>query len=123
MNRRQRLQLRLRDARRAFERFEGDTGSAEVQAAVLTERIRDVMEHLQAHRKDHAARRGLRVMLHRRRRVLAHLRRDDFDAFAATIARLGLRDTSYARQARLDRYRVGARLGAPAERVKRYGFR
>lgn len=123
MSRAQRLQLRVLDARRAFSRFEGDSGSPEVQAAVLSERIRDLMEHLQSHKKDHAARWGLRAMLHKRRRVLSYLRRRDFESFAAVVSRLGLRDAAFARQARADKYRVGSRLGAPAESVKRYGFR
>jgi hypothetical protein len=62
-------------------------------------------------------------MLNHRRALLAYLRRTDFAAFAATIHRLGLRDNVYARQARYDRFRVGSRLGVPAEPIKAYGKR
>ena len=70
---------------------EGDTGSAEVQIALLTERIRDLDEHLRAFPKDHHSRRGLLKLVGHRRRLLAYLVREDDDRYRALIAKLGLR--------------------------------
>jgi small subunit ribosomal protein S15 len=70
---------------------EGDTGSAEVQIALLTERIRDLDEHLRAFPKDHHSRRGLLKLVGQRRRLLAYLVREDDDRYRALIAKLGLR--------------------------------
>lgn len=72
-------------------RSEGDTGSAEVQVAVLTKRIADLTEHLKTHKHDHASRRGLLKMVGRRRRLLEYLRNEDVERYRALIARLGLR--------------------------------
>jgi small subunit ribosomal protein S15 len=74
-----------------YARTEGDTGSAEVQIAVLTKRIADLTEHLKTHRHDHASRRGLLQMVGRRRRLLGYLKREDIERYRALIARLGLR--------------------------------
>jgi small subunit ribosomal protein S15 len=74
-----------------YARTEGDTGSAEVQIAVLTKRIADLTEHLKTHRHDHASRRGLLKMVGRRRRLLDYLKREDIERYRALIARLGLR--------------------------------
>lgn len=70
---------------------EGDTGSAEVQIALLTERIRDLDEHLRAFPKDHHSRRGLLKLVGQRRRLLAYLVREDETRYRALIAKLGLR--------------------------------
>lgn len=70
---------------------EGDTGSAEVQIALLTERIRGLDEHLRAFRKDHHSRRGLLKLVGQRRRLLAYLVREDDGRYRALIAKLGLR--------------------------------
>jgi len=70
---------------------EGDTGSSDIQIAVLTRRITDMIEHLKAHPHDHASRRGLLMMVGRRRRHLAYLRRENFDRYRALITSLGLR--------------------------------
>ncbi len=70
---------------------ETDTGSAEVQIAVLTERINDLTQHLRIHRKDHHTRRGLLMMVGRRRRQLAYLNKTDVERYRAIIAKLGLR--------------------------------
>ena len=70
---------------------EGDTGSAEVQIALLTERIRGLDEHLKAFQKDHHSRRGLLKLVGQRRRLLAYLVREDDDRYRALIAKLGLR--------------------------------
>ncbi|HEY8019108.1 MAG TPA: 30S ribosomal protein S15 [Actinomycetota bacterium] len=74
-----------------YARTEGDTGSAEVQIAVLTKRIADLTEHLKTHKQDHASRRGLLKMVGRRRRLLDYLKREDIERYRALIARLGLR--------------------------------
>ena len=74
-----------------YARIEGDTGSAEVQIAVLTKRIADLTEHLKTHKQDHASRRGLLKMVGRRRRLLDYLKREDIERYRALIARLGLR--------------------------------
>jgi small subunit ribosomal protein S15 len=68
-----------------------DTGSSDVQIAILTRRILDMIEHLKAHPHDHASRRGLLMMVGKRRRHLNYLRRTDFDRYRDLIASLGLR--------------------------------
>ncbi|MDQ3879242.1 MAG: 30S ribosomal protein S15 [Actinomycetota bacterium] len=72
-------------------RSDGDTGSPEVQIAVLTRRIADLTEHLKTHSKDHHSRRGLLRMVGRRRRLLEYLRREDVERYRSLIAKLGLR--------------------------------
>jgi small subunit ribosomal protein S15 len=69
----------------------GDTGSPEVQVAVLTERITNLTEHLKAHKKDFASRRGLLMMVGQRRRLLDYLRRKEQGRYQTLIERLGLR--------------------------------
>ncbi|HEY8449140.1 MAG TPA: 30S ribosomal protein S15 [Bacillota bacterium] len=75
----------------AFSTHAGDTGSPEVQVALLTERIRDLTEHLRTHRKDHHSRRGLLKMVGKRRRLLNYLRKKDPSRYQSLIERLGLR--------------------------------
>jgi small subunit ribosomal protein S15 len=70
---------------------ETDTGSPEVQIALLTERINQLTDHLRTHKQDHHSRRGLLQMVGRRRRLLAYLSKNDIDRYRATIARHGLR--------------------------------
>ena len=70
---------------------EGDTGSPEVQVAVLTERINNLTEHLKTNKKDHHSRRGLLMMVGRRKSLLDYLRKKDVERYRALIARLGLR--------------------------------
>ena len=70
---------------------EADTGSPEVQVALLTGRIQYLTEHLQKHRKDHHSRRGLLKMVGQRRRLLNYLRSKDIDRYRALIAELGIR--------------------------------
>jgi small subunit ribosomal protein S15 len=72
-------------------RSEGDTGSPEVQVAVLTRRINELTDHLKTHTKDHHSRRGLLRMVGRRRRLLDYLRREDIERYRALIGKLGLR--------------------------------
>ncbi|MDP2719484.1 MAG: 30S ribosomal protein S15 [Dehalococcoidia bacterium] len=68
-----------------------DTGSSEVQIAILTERINQLTEHLKVHKKDHHTRRGLLKMVGRRRKYLAHLSRENAGGYKAIITKLGLR--------------------------------
>ena len=70
---------------------EGDTGSPEVQIAVLTYRINDLNEHLKVHKKDHHSRRGLLKMVGQRRNLLDYLKEKDLERYRTLIARLGLR--------------------------------
>ena len=70
---------------------ESDTGSPEVQIALLTERINHLTEHLKVHKKDHHSRRGLLMLVGRRRRLLDYVRNNDVERYRAIIARLGLR--------------------------------
>ena len=69
----------------------GDTGSADVQVAVLTTRIAELTEYLKTHKSDHASRRGLLKMVGRRRRLLEYIKREDIERYRALIATLGLR--------------------------------
>ena len=70
---------------------EGDTGSPEVQIAVLTRRINELTEHLKIHKKDHHSRRGLLKMVGHRRNLLAYLQKKDIERYRSIVARLGLR--------------------------------
>lgn len=72
-------------------RKDGDTGSTEVQVALLTERINHLTGHLREHGKDHHSRRGLLMMVGKRRRLLRYLERTDVDRYRALVAELGLR--------------------------------
>ena len=74
-----------------FRTHESDTGSPEVQVAVLTERIRELTEHLKVHKKDFHSRRGLLKMVGSRRRLLRYLMNKDFNRYRSLIERLGLR--------------------------------
>jgi small subunit ribosomal protein S15 len=72
-------------------RTETDTGSPEVQIAMLTKRINDLTEHLRTHKKDHYSRRGLLKLVGQRRRFLNYLQREDLEGYRALIKELGLR--------------------------------
>ena len=74
-----------------FASHEGDTGSPEVQVALLTARINDLTEHLRTHRKDHHSRRGLLMLVGQRRRLLNYLNRHDVERYRALVQELGLR--------------------------------
>ncbi|TYZ63180.1 hypothetical protein PybrP1_002762 [[Pythium] brassicae (nom. inval.)] len=74
-----------------FQRFPGDTGSSEVQIAVLTQKILHSTLHAQQHKKDHHSRRGLIAMVEKRRKLLKYLRREDLQKFRAVVSALGLR--------------------------------
>ena len=69
----------------------GDTGSPEVQVAILTERIRNLTEHFKGHHKDNHSRRGLLMMVNKRRSLLAYLKKKDVERYNALIQKLGLR--------------------------------
>ena len=70
---------------------ETDTGSPEVQIAILTKRINDLTEHLKTHQKDHHSRRGLFKMVGKRRNLLGYLQKKDIERYRAIIAKLGIR--------------------------------
>jgi small subunit ribosomal protein S15 len=70
---------------------EGDTGSPEVQCAILTQRINELRDHFRTHKHDHHSRRGLLIMVGRRKRLLAYLARTDVARYRTVLARLGLR--------------------------------
>ena len=74
-----------------FETHEGDTGSPEVQIAILTTRINELTEHLKIHRKDHASRRGLLKMVGTRAALLKYVAKKDVNRYKEIISRLGLR--------------------------------
>jgi small subunit ribosomal protein S15 len=74
-----------------YARGENDTGSAEVQIALLTQRIRDLTEHLKTHKKDHHTRRGLLKLVGQRRRLLNYLKKTDIERYRTVIAQLGIR--------------------------------
>ena len=74
-----------------YKTHEGDTGSAEVQVALLTARINQLTEHLKLHKKDHHSRRGLLMMVGQRRRLLSYLSKKDIERYRSVIGRLGLR--------------------------------
>jgi small subunit ribosomal protein S15 len=74
-----------------YRRKDSDTGSPEVQVALLTARINALTDHLKGHRKDHASRRGLLMMVSKRNRLLRYLRRTDRSRYLGVISRLGIR--------------------------------
>jgi small subunit ribosomal protein S15 len=74
-----------------YQQHEKDTGSVEVQVALLTKRVQDLTNHLQTHKGDHNSRRGLIVMVSQRRRLLDYLRNEDLARYQKLIERLGLR--------------------------------
>jgi small subunit ribosomal protein S15 len=85
------LQERTREIVQANRRHDTDTGSPEVQVALLTNRIGYLTEHFKVHRKDHHSRRGLLKLVGQRRRLLDYLKRNDFQSYKAVIERLGIR--------------------------------
>lgn len=84
-------QERKQEIIREFQLHEADTGSPEVQIAMLTERINHLTEHLKVHPKDHHSRRGLLKMVGQRRALLDYLMKNDFDRYKVIVNRLGLR--------------------------------
>eukprot|EP00892_Ulva_mutabilis_P012698 jgi/Ulvmu1/9800/UM056_0040.1 len=94
---------------RELQSFEHDTGSMPVRIGLLTQRIKYLTRHTQTHRKDHHSRRGLLILLSRRRKSLRVLRRKDFDAYVKILKRFGLKD-NYYQSGWGERYRVGTNL-------------
>ncbi len=74
-----------------WQRFEGDTGSPEVQIAILTERIKQITEHLKVHKKDVHSRYGLIKLVGKRKRLLRYLKKEDFVKYQEVIKKLGIR--------------------------------
>ena len=83
--------VRKSETIQAHRKHEKDTGSPEVQVALLTDRINELSEHFKKHEKDHHSRRGLLVLVSQRRRLLDYLRREGPDRYRELIERLGLR--------------------------------
>lgn len=75
-----------------FGKGEGDSGSAEVQVAILSERIRNLTEHLKVHKKDNHTRRGLMMLIGKRRGMLKYIKERDIEEYRALIKKLGIRD-------------------------------
>lgn len=75
-----------------FGKDANDSGSAEVQVAILTERIRELTEHVKTHKKDHHTRRGLLMLVGKRRRLLSYIKQRDIENYRQLIAKLGIRD-------------------------------
>ena len=86
-------QEKKQEIMKEFAIHEGDTGSAQVQVAVLTYRINELTEHLKVHKKDHHSRRGLLKMVGHRRNLLAYIYKKDVNEYRALIAKLGIRNT------------------------------
>jgi small subunit ribosomal protein S15 len=84
-------QERKRELTARFGDSDTDTGKTEVQVALLTERINDLTQHLREHRKDHHSRRGLLMLVGRRRRLLNYLQRSDLERYRTVLRELGLR--------------------------------
>ena len=82
---------RKADVINRFRKHQSDTGSPEVQIAILSERIGDLAEHFKTHKKDHASRRGLLMMVSKRRRLLDYLKKYDTERYKSVIQKLGIR--------------------------------
>lgn len=82
---------RKREVIEDFRQRESDTGSPEVQVALLTERLSELSEHFKTHKKDHHSRRGLLKIVSQRRRLLSYLKKNDLTRYQTLIGRLGLR--------------------------------
>ena len=83
--------IRKQELIKQYGRHEGDTGSPEVQIALLTERINSLTGHLKGHKKDHHSRRGLLMMVGKRRGLMNYLKSQDIERYRALVAKLGLR--------------------------------
>ncbi len=75
-----------------FGKNEHDSGSAEVQVAILTDRIKELTEHMKSHKKDFHTRRGLLMLVGKRRRLLSYIKKNDINNYRQLIAKLGIRD-------------------------------
>lgn len=85
-------QYKIQKAVEKFRRFDGDTGSSEVQVAILSVKIKSMEAHMKAHRKDFHSRRGLQIMVNKRRKLMVHLRKNNFDTYKSVLQEYGLRD-------------------------------
>lgn len=83
---------RVAELMKEYGKNEKDSGSAPVQVAILTERIRNLTEHLKSHQKDHHTRTGLMKLIGKRRRLLAYIANNDIEEYRALIKKLGIRD-------------------------------
>ena len=83
---------RVAELMKEYGKDEKDSGSAEVQVAILTERIRNLTEHLKVHKKDNHTRRGLMMLIGKRRGILKYIKNRDIEEYRALIKRLGIRD-------------------------------
>ena len=79
------------DIKKEYQKHESDTGSVEVQVAILSNRIKELTEHLKSNKKDHSSRRGLLLMVSKRRRLLDYLDKKDHTRYTTLIGQLGLR--------------------------------
>ena len=102
-NRKDTMQIAIRLAREEFQRFPGDTGSSEVQAACLTVRIQNLANHIKNHKKDYANTRMLRMLVQQRQSLLRYLKRDNTERYYWTIEKLGLNDAAITQEFNLDR--------------------
>ena len=85
------MEINKKEIMETYARHEGDTGSPEVQIAILTRRISDLTEHLKTHKKDNHSRSGLFKMIGKRRNLLKYLKNNDIERYRATIEKLGIR--------------------------------
>jgi small subunit ribosomal protein S15 len=83
---------RMGELFRLYGKNEHDSGSAEVQVAILTDRIKELTEHMKTHKKDFHTRRGLLMLVGKRRRLLSYIKKNDIDNYRQLIAKLGIRD-------------------------------
>ncbi|MGN0262253.1 MAG: 30S ribosomal protein S15 [Eggerthellaceae bacterium] len=83
---------RVAELMKEYGKDEKDSGSAEVQVAILTDRIRNLTEHLKVHKKDNHTRRGLMMLIGKRRGLLKHIKNRDIEEYRALIKKLGIRD-------------------------------
>lgn len=119
MSRAKRVQTEKQDIIKSFQLSDKDVGSTQVQAALLTHRIRSLEEHFRQHKHDYHSLRGLRALIQQRRRALQYLRRTDFPSYAVLLHKLGLKDM-YSKSSRLDKYKPGTRLPFPTNPIKLY---
>ena len=85
------MEINKKEIMETYARHEGDTGSPEVQIAILTYRIKELTEHLRTHKHDNHSRRGLLMMVGKRRSLLDYLAKKDINRYRAIIAKLGIR--------------------------------
>ena len=97
------MKMALKLAREEFERFAGDTGSSEVQAACMTVRIYNMAHHIQEHKKDFANTRLLRILVQKRQNILQYLKRDNPQRYFWAIEKLGLTDAAVTQEFNMDR--------------------